>query len=432
MMRLMRRDNSESDSTTNRELRRLLLFVLAAGLVASIAWVVLVVSGTALNTLGQFRESVFRMVGFGSLLIAGWVIVFLFALAFRRNWFTRYNIWLASAALVAAAMGALSFLSPSEGLLGWFALGGEVAPGGRLGDMIIGNGGWTGWLRVVAALAVAGALFVLPAFRTVGDALMSLFNRRRDAGSESFAVGPQFTEDEDREDDTRITPAPVLGMSSSPTGFGVNPSSWYTSSEPVGARGAPRVRPAVESDAPDTGPSSPPPSEVFDFGSSPIRSAPVPSLANYLNGMTRSDSDSLEAGIRTALATPPEPEPDPAADEDDSYGDGGPFKPLNLSKLPEPVFAFSTQSESVAVAEQAEALEIPDAPASEMSDLEEIEDHFEEAHDESEVEAADNDEIDFDADLPDDPEADAISPLPKRLLASPQLSRMIPIPTEWW
>ena len=431
MMRLMRRDNSESDSTTNRELRRLLLFVLAAGLVASIAWVVLVVSGTALNTLGQFRESVFRMVGFGSLLIAGWVIVFLFALAFRRNWFTRYNIWLASAALVAVAMGALSFLSPSEGLLGWFALGGEVTPGGRLGDMIIGNGGWTGWLRVVAALAVAGALFVLPAFRTVGDALMSLFNRRRDAGSESFAVGPQFTEDEDREDDTRITPAPVLGMSSSPTGFGVNPSSWYTSSEPVGARGAPRARPAVGSDAPDTGPSFPQPSEVFDFGSSPIRSAPVPSLANYLNGMTRSDSDSLEAGIRTALATPPEPEPEPAADEADSYGDGDPFRPLNLSKLPEPVFAFSTQSESVAVAEQAEALEIPDAPASEMSDLEEIEDHFEEAHDESEVEAADDEEIDFDADMPDDPEADAL-PLPKRLLASPQLSWMIPIPTEWW
>ena len=407
MMRLMRRDNSEAASTsTGREVKRLLLLLLGVALAVSVVWFALTVFGSVVGG-GGIRAVILRAVGFGSVLIAGWIVVFVFALAFRRNWFRRYNIWLASAALVVAAMGALSFLSPSEGLLGWFALGGEVTPGGQVGDMIIGSGGWTGWLRVVVALAVAGTLFVLPAFRAAGNAFVSLFSRRRQAGPEPFVVGTQFSGEEGREDGPRITPVPVMGMSSNRAGTGINPSSWYTSSEPVGARGAPRVRPAVGPDAPDTGSSFTQPGDPFDFGSAPVRSAPVPSLANYLEGMT--GSDSVETRIRTALAAPPAPESEPVANESDPYGDGDPFEPLNLSKLPEPVFAFSTQSESVAVAEQAEALEIPDVPASEMSDLEEIEDHFEEARDESEVEAADDEGIDFDADLPDDPEADTLS-----------------------
>ena len=198
MMRLMRRSSSATDTastSTNRELKRLLLLLLTAGLIASIAWVALMISGTAFDALGRFREGLLRTFGFGSVLLAGWAIAFIFALAFRRHWLRRYNLWLASAALVVAAVGALSFLSPSEGLLGWFALGGEVTPGGQIGDMIIGSKGWTGWLRVIAALAVAGALFALPAFRAVGDALISLFNRRRETTSDfQVTTSPLFDE----------------------------------------------------------------------------------------------------------------------------------------------------------------------------------------------------------------------------------------------
>ncbi|MCY4654419.1 MAG: DNA translocase FtsK [Dehalococcoidia bacterium] len=371
--------------------------MLAAGLVISIAWVVLLVSGTAFDTLGRFRESVFRMVGFGSVLIVGWVAVFVFALAFRRHWFRRYNLWLASAAAVVAAMGALSFLSPSEGLLGWFALGGEVTPGGQVGDMIIGSGGWTGWLRVVAALAVAGALFVLPAFQAVGDALLSLINRRRQSMLAAPPMeGPVF---EDQEDDSRTPPVAVMGVSGGAARSGVEPSSWYTSSEPMGARGAPRVSPDFGSDAPSEGPSFTRPRETFDFRNSPIRSAPVPSLANYLDGMT--GSGSVETRIRSALAAPPEPEPEPAVNEPGPYEDGDPFKPLNLSKLPEPVFAFGVGTEAVAVAEQEEAPETPDVESLELPDSEEIEDPLEEAYDEPEVESIDDEE--FDADLPEEP-----------------------------
>ena len=190
MMRLLRRSSSETESTsTRREIKRLLLFLLIAGLVASIAWAALMVFGTAFNTLGSFREGLLRAVGFGSVLIAGWVIAFIVALTLRREWLRRYNVWLASAALVVAGIGALSFLSPSEGLLGWFALGGEVRPGGQVGEMIIGSQGATGWLRVVAALAVSGALFALPAFGMVGDAMTSPFGRRREPAPGPFVVG---------------------------------------------------------------------------------------------------------------------------------------------------------------------------------------------------------------------------------------------------
>ncbi len=401
-----RESSSETESTsTRREINRLLLFLLAAGFVASIAWVALMAFGTAFDALGSFREGLLRAVGFGSVLIAGWVIAFTVALAFRREWLRRYNIWLASAALVVAGIGALSFLSPSEGLLGWFALGGEVTPGGQVGEMIIGSQGVTGWLRVVAALAVAGALFMLPAFRTVGDAMLSLFDRRREPGPGSFVVGPRFSEYEDQEDDTRTTPVPFVGVSSNPVRFSGEPSSWYTSSEPVGARGAPRVQPEARPDEPYTVSSSSQPRESFDFGNLPIRSAPVPSLAGYLNGMT--GSDSLEAGIKSALAAPPSPEPESATAESQPSEDGDPFKPLNLSKLPEPVFAFTTEpgltdelvEEDDPDAGDMSASETPDleesgAPLSESAAPEQFDDHEEDVADEY----IDDKDFDFDSD----------------------------------
>ena len=411
MMKLMRRGNSESDSTsTGREVKRLLLLLLGVALVVSVALLALSVIGSVGGgSGGGVREAILRAVGFGSVLIVGWVGAFIFALAFKREWLSRYNLWLGSAALVIAAIGALSFLSPSEGLLGWFALGGEVTPGGWLGDTIIGSQGWTGWLRVLAVTAVGGVLFALPLFGSARDAISAPFGQREEAEPAPFAAGIQFPEDEEREDDTLVAPVPVpvSEASRNPAGYGVNPSSWYTSSEPVGARGGPPIRPTAGLDDPDTGSRFTQPNQTFDFGSAPIRSAPVPSLANYLNGI--SGSDSLEAGIKTALATPPEPEPDPEAPEANPDGDGDPFKPLNLGKLPEPVFAFSAEPASVAVAEQEEAPEALDVPASELPDMAEIEDHLEEARDEPEAEAVDAERFDFDAALSEDPEVDSLS-----------------------
>ena len=388
------------------------MFAFTAGLVASVAWVALLVSGSGLGTLGGYRDSALRMVGFGSVLIAGWALIFVFALAFRRHWFRRYNLWLASAALVAAAIGALSFLSPSEGLLHWFSLDGDVSPGGQLGDMIVGSQDRTGWLRVVAALAVAGALFVLPAFRAVGDAILSLSNRRRRAMLAAPPLAPPFFEEP--EDDSRTPPVAVLGVSGSPVRSGGEPSSWYTSSGSVGAGGSLGTRPTGGPDTPATGSSFSQTGEAFDFGSAPVRSSPVPSLANYIDGIT--GSESMEAGIKTALATPPAPESAPASNGLDPNDYDDPFKPLNLSKLPEPVFVLGAEPEAAAVAEREEAPEMPDVSPSESPDLEEIEDQLDESYDEAEVDPIDDD--DFDAGLGEKTVVDSIS-APEEIASQP-------------
>ena len=400
MMRLMRRSNSETDSTsTRREVKRLLLLLLGVAVAVSVAWFALTTVGSIVSGSGGGpRDAILRAVGFGSVLIAGWTAAFIFTLAFRRDWFRLYNLWLASAALIIAAIGALSFLSPSEGLLGWFALGGEVTPGGRLGDMIIGSQGWTGLLRVFAALAVAGALFALPALQSASNALMSSFRRREEAAPEPFAAGMQFPQEEDREDDALIAPVPVPAVSRDPNGFSGNPSSWYTSSEPVGARGGPPIarRAAAESDAPDMSSRSSQTSEIFDLGNMPIRSAPVPSLANYLDGI--SGSGSVEERIRTALSEPPAPEPDPAESESESHRENDPFGPLNLNRLPEPVFAFSAEPTRAAPVVE-DAPDTPDVAAnSELPDgVEEFEDHSErDAYEALSDEFSDDNAFDFD------------------------------------
>ena len=402
MMRLLRRSSSETESTsTRREVKRLLLLLLGVAVAVSVALFALNMVGSAVSGSGSGpRESILRVVGFGSVLIFGWAAAFVFALAFRRDWLRRYNLWLASIALIIAAIGALSFLSPSEGLLGWFSLGGEITPGGQLGNLIIGSQGWTGLLRVFAALAVAGALFALPALQSAWDALLSPFSRRREAGPEPFVVSPQFSEVEEQEDDTRVAPVPFAGVSNNPAGFGREPSSWYTNSEPIWAREASRVRPDVGSDASytDSGRSQP---SIFDPGNMPIHSAPVPSLANYLDGMK--GSDSVEAGIKSALAAPPAPEP--VASETQSYDDDGPFRTLSLSKLPEPVFVLGTEPKPADISveqdetdtpdfseSEAPVAEEPDVPLSESADLEEF--------DEQEEDAADGyiDDKEFDSD----------------------------------
>ncbi len=403
MMRLMRRSNSETDSTsTRRDVKRLLLLLLGVALAASVVLAALTAIGYVVGgSGGGIRDAVLRSVGFGSVLIAGWAGAFIFTLAFRREWLRRYNLWLGSAALVITAIGALSFLSPSAGLLGWFALGGEVTPGGRLGDMIIGSQGWTGWLRVFAALAVAGALFALSAFRAVGAAPLSLFNRRRETMTDfQVATSPLFDE---REDDTRAAPAPAWGVSNNPVGSGNGLGTSYTNSGTFGARESLDTRSNGESSPPYSTPGFSQPREPFDFGNVPRRSAPVPSLANYLDGI--SGSDSLEAGIRSALAAPPAPEPE--ASEPKPYDDGDLFKPLNLSKLPEPVFAFRTEPEPVAEVEEEDEPDTPDVSVSELPDIEEFDDQAEDTYDEPEDELIEDEDFDFDSAASFEPAADS-------------------------
>ena len=302
-----------------------------------------------------------------------------------------------------------------------------MSPGGQLGELIIGSQGWTGLLRVFAALAVAGALFALPSFQSAWDALASLFNRRREAAPEPFAAGPVFPEDEDQEDDTRVAPLPVMGAASARSGFAGNPSSWYANSEPVWARETARVRPDAGSDAPSTAPGRSQPS-IFDSGNMPIYSAPVPSLANYLDGMK--GSDSMEAGIRSALAAPPAPDPEPVASEPQSYDDDGPFKPLNLNKLPEPVFAFTTEPVPTAELAEEDEPDAEDTPAQETSDLEEAGaslsesadlEEFDDREKDADDEYIDDKDFDFDSDaaahagtangsqnVPETPESDPV------------------------
>ena len=356
MMRLMRRRGSGTDSTAmRREVGRLLIFLLAVGLVASLAWAALLVWGSGFGAPTGLREGLLRVAGFGSVILAGWALVIVFALSFKRHWFRRYDLWIASAALTVAAIGALSFLNPSEGLLGWFALGGEVTPGGQLGDAIIGSQSLSGWLRVLGAAAVAAVLFALPALRAGGAAALSMFNRPKENTLESFSPSTDAYDDE--EDDALVAPVPTWDTSGGATAFGNGSavSSSVASSPPpppsngsavsFGAASSPPSNGQAFDSPPfdgDTVEPSPAPSysseerQSFEFGKIPIRSAPAPSLADYLEGTL--GTDSLESGVRRALleSSAPEPEPEDVVD---------PFKPLNFSRLPEPVFAFRSEPE---------------------------------------------------------------------------------------
>ncbi len=401
MMRLTRRSSSETDTTsTRRELRRLLLFTLVVGLVISLALAALMAAGIAVDPLGKFRDGLLRMVGFGALLLGAWILVFIFALAFRRHWLRRYNFWLASAALVVAAIGALSFLSPTEGLLGWFSLNGEVSPGGQLGDLIIGSRNWVGGLRASVALAVAGALLISPTllssvFQGVGAALASLFNRRKESSPEASQTGE--IPSEIQLDDTPTSPSPGLSVSNGPVGVVGGLGSSYTDSGSFGARGSFGNGPGAAPVSPYTDSAQPQSREPFDFRDVPIRSAPVPSLANYISGL--SGSDSLESGIRGALATPSAPVSEPMARDPKPYEDGDPFKPLNLSKLPEPVFAFSAEPETVMAPEEEDKSDTENVPVSESAaDLGEYEGPAEDIYDEPEDEFIDDADFDFDSD----------------------------------
>ena len=109
---------------------------------------------SALNTAW---ESVVSTVGLGLVPVAAWIVVFGWALAYRRSWFAHYKLWLGSVAYVAFVLGVLGLFQPFDGPLKAFTLDGEVALGGNVGSAIVGGTGALAVLRALVVFVVATA-----------------------------------------------------------------------------------------------------------------------------------------------------------------------------------------------------------------------------------------------------------------------------------
>ena len=107
------------------------------------------------------QETPLSTLGVGVTLVPIWLAVFLLAVAKRRSWFRRVNLWAGSLVYGVFVLGILSFFQPDEGALAAFTLGGEVSLGGQVGYAIAGPIGWLGALRV-AALFLLGAVVTTP------------------------------------------------------------------------------------------------------------------------------------------------------------------------------------------------------------------------------------------------------------------------------
>ena len=125
------------------------------------AVLVAIVVATAGGAIYWFRDPAMKPLGLGILPVAMWLAVLLWALDSRRSWFHRHNMWLGSLALVALALGIMAFFQSSSGALAGFTLDGEVALGGKVGEAIIGSGGFLGALRLLG-IFVAGVAVTAP------------------------------------------------------------------------------------------------------------------------------------------------------------------------------------------------------------------------------------------------------------------------------
>ena len=124
-----------------------------------------------------FRDILFQMyfsaqnevlfyLGAGVVPVAIFLVAALGALAIKPRLFKHYRLWIASAGLVAFALGVLSFFQTYDGLLHAFTMDGYVNLGGEAGDLIAGTVAWQAVIRLVAlgAVTVAVASPVLAAF----------------------------------------------------------------------------------------------------------------------------------------------------------------------------------------------------------------------------------------------------------------------------
>ena len=119
------------------------------------------------------KEAVLGNLGVGLLPVALWLAAFLGAVAFRRSLFRHYQAWLASAAFLGVALGALSLIQAESAFLSWFTMGGSATPGGFVGDTIAGREGVQAIARLTA-LGVLGVVMLAPAFSL---AVSTIFGR---------------------------------------------------------------------------------------------------------------------------------------------------------------------------------------------------------------------------------------------------------------
>lgn len=103
-------------------------------------------------------ESVISTVGLGLVPVAAWVVVFGWALAYRRSWFKHYRLWLGSAGYVIFALGFLGLFRPFDGPLAEFTADGDTTLGGGLGSAIVGSSAVLGILRALVVFVVATAI----------------------------------------------------------------------------------------------------------------------------------------------------------------------------------------------------------------------------------------------------------------------------------
>jgi hypothetical protein len=116
---------------------------------------------TLLGWYFDAQNTVLYTLGLGLIPLTVWVLVFVWALTSRRTWFRYYRLWAGSVALLAITFGALSFFRPFDGVLGWFALYGNMSLGGYVGEAIAGPVAWQAVLRLVG-IAVLGFAIVVP------------------------------------------------------------------------------------------------------------------------------------------------------------------------------------------------------------------------------------------------------------------------------
>ena len=137
------------------------------------AWIGAALAMAAAGGLGfWFREQIvdawapaqdmaLTTMGLGLVTVAVWLLAFTLALAIRRSWFRRVNLWLGSLILLAFALGALDLFEAPYGALAWATLDGEVSLGGRVGEAVAGPHGLMAGLRL-AALFVVGVAIAAP------------------------------------------------------------------------------------------------------------------------------------------------------------------------------------------------------------------------------------------------------------------------------
>ena len=106
-------------------------------------------------------EAVVAALGLGVAPVSIWIGVLLWALARRRSWFRRVNLWVGSLILVTFILGILSFFQPYYGTLAVFTLDGEVTLGGDVGYTVAGPVVWEGALRAFG-LFLLGMVIAAP------------------------------------------------------------------------------------------------------------------------------------------------------------------------------------------------------------------------------------------------------------------------------